>query len=185
MSKYLPRVLIGLVVGVATYILMAAVDGSSPLAVIAGVSGVVATVYILTALAGNRKVSVAGADAKAKALELSPPTGKALLVVAREGLVAKLVGLNMALDGDVFAQLKSPAFSILEIAPGSHTLTCGTGASAAQGKPASYAFSAEAGAVVGVVVGVSVVTGYKFSPANDVATLRRRLAGVPMVLAGS
>jgi hypothetical protein len=185
MSKYLPRILIGVVVGGATYLLMTAVEGPSLLAVIAAISGVIATVYILTGLAGNRKVGMAGADAKAKALELSPPAGKALLVVAREGFVAKLVGFNMALDGVVFAQLKSPAFSVLEIAPGPHTLTCGTGASPSEGKPGSYAFSAEAGAVVGVVVGVSVGTGYKFTPASDVATLRRKLAGVPMVLAGS
>ena len=185
MSKYLPRILIGVAVGGATYVLMTAVDGPSPLAVIAFISGVIATVYILTALAGNRKVSVAGADAKAKALELAPPSGRALLVVAREGFVAKLVGLNVALDGVVFAQVKSPAFSVLEIAPGAHTLTCGTGASPSQGKPGSYAFKAEAGAVVGVVVGVSLGSGYRFSPANDVATLRRKLAGVPMVLAGS
>jgi hypothetical protein len=185
MSKYLPRILIGLVVGGATYALMIAVEGPSLLAVLAFISGVIATVYILTGLAGNRKVSMGGADAKAKALELSPPSDKALLVVAREGFVAKLVGLNMALDGAVFAQLKSPAFSVVELAPGPHTLTCGQSASPSEGKPGSYAFSAEAGAVVGVIVGVSVGTGYKFKPANDVATLRRKLAGVPMVLAGS
>jgi hypothetical protein len=107
------------------------------------------------------------------------PAGKALLVVAREGLVSKLVGIDMALDGVVFAQLKSPAFSILEVAPGPHMLTCGSGGTG------GYAFSAAAGAVVGVIVSVSVGTGFKFSPAGDAATLRRKLAGAPMVLAGS
>jgi hypothetical protein len=183
MSNFLPRILIGAVVGIATYWLMTSVDGPDPMWIVAALGSVIATVYILTALAGNRRVSMAGADAKAKALELEPPPGKALLVVARQGFVAKLVGLDIALDGQVFAQLKSPAFSILQIAPGSHTLTCGTAAPSIQGKPGGYAFSADAGAVVGVIINVGIGTGYSFTQANDVALLRRKLAGAPMVLA--
>src|SRR5580658_10885946 len=128
MGNFLPRILIGAAVGLATYILMTSMEGQSLQAIIAAVCGVIASVYILTALAGNRKVAMASGADKATALELAPPPGKALLVVAREGFIAKLVGINLELDGAGFAQLKSPAFTLLEIAPGAHTLTCGVGA---------------------------------------------------------
>ena len=46
--------------------------------------------YIFANLAGNRKVATVEGGEKDAALQLQPPPGKALLVVFREGFVAKL-----------------------------------------------------------------------------------------------
>ena len=187
MSKYLPRILIGVVVGVLLYMLMLMLVGPGLQATWTGLFGGIATAYILSNLAGNRKVAMAAGADKEKALALTPAPGKALLVVAREGFVAKLAGLNVAIDGREFAQLKSPAFTTLEIVPGAHTLTAGFGGLAgAQSKAGAYEFEAADGAVVAVRIGVAmglVQNAFKFTPLTEPAALRSKLAGMPMVLA--
>ena len=102
--------------------------------------------YIFANLAGNRKVPTADAAQKEAALALKPPPGKALLVVYREGFVAKLAGLNIAVDGQEFAQLTAPKFTVLTLPAGAHTLTCGFGGLAGpQSKPGSYEFDVARG----------------------------------------
>ncbi|HEY1426729.1 MAG TPA: hypothetical protein VGF50_08670 [Caulobacteraceae bacterium] len=182
MSKYLPRIAIGVVAGFVMYYLMSLISGPDLQSVLIGVFGAVAVAGILINLAGNRRLAVAGAAEKAAALALTPPAGKALLVVARRGYLAKLVGLNLSLDGQLFTQLKSPAFTILEVAPGAHTLATGFGdATGAQGRAATFPFEAAAGGVVAVVVTPSIGT-FKFAPQTDLDALRRALRGMPMVL---
>jgi hypothetical protein len=182
MSKYIPRILIGVVAGFAMFYLVSMIDGPDLQSVLIGLFGAVAVAGILINLSGNRRVAVAGGAEKESALALSPPAGKALLVVARRGLLAKLVGLNLSLDGQLFTQLKSPAFTILEVAPGAHMLATGFGdATGAQGRAAAFAFEAAAGGVVAVVVTPSIGT-FKFTPQTDLDALRRILRGMPMVL---
>ena len=186
MSKYLPRILIGVVAGILLYFVASSVEGPGFMALFTGVFGGIATAYILSNLAGNRKVATAGGAQKEQALALAPPPGKALLVVAREGFVAKLVGLNLNIDGQPFTQLKSPAFTIVEVAPGQHALATGFGGLAGpQNKAGVYDFSAAEGQVVAVVVTVSMgalQNAFKFTPQTDLEALRRKLRGMPMVL---
>ena len=79
--------------------------------------------YIFGNLAGNRKVASIDGGEREAALKLQPPAGKVL----REGFVAKLAGLNIALDGKEFAPLTAPKFTVLALAPGPHTLACAFG----------------------------------------------------------
>jgi F0F1-type ATP synthase assembly protein I len=189
MSKYLPRILAGVVVGVLVYVLMATLVGPGLLAAWTALFIGMAVAYILSNLAGNRKVAtVAGAD-RAQALQLRPAAGKALLVVARDGFVAKLAGLNLALDGREFAQIRSPAFTLTEVAPGAHSLSVGFGGLAGpQSKAGAYAFEAAEGAVTAVMIGVSLgalQNSFHFTPEPDLAKLKARLARMPMVAAGT
>jgi hypothetical protein len=187
MSKYLPRILIGVVVGVVLAFLMSMINGWDNQSVLTGVFGGVATAYILSNLAGNRKVDVASADDRGKALQLTPPPGKALVVVYREGFVAKLAGMNMAIDGTEVAQLKAPRFTLIAVPPGAHTLTTAFGGLAgAQSKGGSYEFSAPEGGVVAIRIGVrmGMVQGaFDYSQQADLAQVRNKLAGMPLVLA--
>ena len=181
MSNHLPRIIIGVVAGFAMFFLASMVDGPDLLSVLIGVTGSIAVAGILISLSGNRKLATAVGAEKEAALTLAPAPGQALLVVTRQGLVGKLVGLNLSLDGRLFTQLKSPAFTIVEVAPGAHTLTTGFGGPETRDKAGAYAFEAAAGAVVAVVVTVSV-GAVRFAPETDLEALRRKLRGMPMVL---
>lgn len=182
MSKYLPRIAIGVVAGFAMYYVMSMIDGPDTTSVLVGVFGAVAVAGILINLSGNRRLATAGAAEKEAALALTVPPGKALLVVARRGYLAKLVGLNLSCDGQLFTQLKSPAFTILEVAPGAHTLATGMGdTTGAQGRLAEYSFEAAAGGVTAVVI-TAAIGSFKFAPQTDLDAFRRALRGMPMVL---
>jgi hypothetical protein len=143
--------------------------------------------YIFANLAGNRKLPIADAAQKQAALALAPPAGKALLVVYREGFVAKLAGLNLALDGKEFAQLTAPKFTTLVLAPGVHTLTCGFGGLAGpQSKPGTYGFEIAAGGVAAIGIGVSmglVQGSMKFTPITEADAIRAKVGRMPMVKA--
>ena len=66
------------------------------------------TTYIMANLAGNKSGKRADTAAKAAILRLEPADGKALLIVARKGFVAKAAGMNLTLDGRPIAQIKAP-----------------------------------------------------------------------------
>lgn len=187
MQKYIRPVLIGLVVGVFAWFVFNAIFtpglGTSAFAIFCGVF----TAYILANLAGNRKVADAGAEEKAAALALAPPPGQALLVAYRVGFVAKLAGLNLALDGREFAQLTAPKFTSLVVSPGAHTLTGAFGGLAgAQSKGAGFDFNAAPGSVTVVRINaqMGMVQGaVKFTPESDLAATRTKLAAMPMAAA--
>src|ERR1035438_2173541 len=103
MQKYLPAIIAGVVGAVVMTILMSFVfEGVTPL--IYGIFTGAFVAYIFANLAGNKKLPIADAAETQAALQLKPPPGKALLVVYREGFVAKLAGLNIAVDGQAVAQ---------------------------------------------------------------------------------
>ena len=143
--------------------------------------------YIFANLAGNKKLPIADAAEKQAALALKPPPGKALLVAYREGFVAKLAGLNIAVDGKEVAQLTAPKFTVLALPPGTHTLTCGFGGLAGpQSKPGTYNFdvAADSVATVGIGVSMGMVQGsMKFTPIANLDAARAKLASMPMVKA--
>jgi hypothetical protein len=187
-SKYVPGILIGIVVAFMTSLLFKAFifpEGGAAYVYGVFIGGFIA--YILSNLAGNRKVAAASGTEKAQALELRPPPGKSLLVVYREGFVAKLAGLNLAVDGKEFAQLTAPKFTSLVVPAGAHTLTCGFGGLAGpQSKKGSYDFLAPADGFVAVGIGVrmGLVQGaMAFTPVVEAGSLRSKLATMPMAKA--
>lgn len=107
------------------------------------------TWYIMANLAGNLKAKAATPEAKAAAVALRPEPGKALLIVFREGFVGKAAGLNVIVDGQPRAQLKSPRFTAIPLDPGLHEIETAFGALAGKQNRASHdTFSTVAGDVV-------------------------------------
>jgi hypothetical protein len=188
MSKYAPAIIMGFVVGFATSFLMRAFvfpEGSAPVFYGAGTGMFVA--YILGNLAGNRKEALATGPARQQALAFAPPPGKTLVVVYRDGFVGKMAGLNLAIDGREFAQIKSPRFTALVVPAGQHTLSCAFGGLAGpQSRAGSYAFDAAPGQVVVVNIGarMGMIQGsFQFTPAPDLAAAKAKLDQFQMVQA--
>ena len=107
------------------------------------------TWYIMANLAGNLKAKAATPEAKAAAVALRPEPGRAMLIVFREGFVGKAAGLNVIVDGQPRAQLKSPRFTAIPLDPGSHEMETAFGALAGKQNRASHeTFTVVAGDVV-------------------------------------
>jgi hypothetical protein len=187
MNKYIPAIVIGVVVAIAFGFIMVLAFPDSPEHAIYGVFVGGFAAYITANLAGNRKVASASDADKQAALQMKPPPGKSQLYVYREGFVAKLAGLNLQVDGTEFAQLTAPKFTCLVVAPGPHTLTCGFGGLAGpQSKKGVYEFVAPADgvAVVGIGVNMGLVQGaMSFTPISSPDAAKTKLSGMPMAVA--
>jgi hypothetical protein len=187
MNKYIPAIIVGVVVAIAFGFIMVLAFPDSPEHAIYGVFVGGFAAYITANLAGNRKVPNASDTDKQAALQMKPPPGKSQLYVYREGFVAKLAGLNLQVDGTEFAQLTAPKFTCLVVAPGPHTLTCGFGGLAGpQSKKGVYEFVAPADgvAVVGIGVNMGLVQGaMSFTPISSPDAAKMKLSGMPMAVA--
>jgi hypothetical protein len=187
MNKYIPGIVIGVVVGVIFGFLMSFVFPEGPAAMLYGAGAGAFSAYISFNLAGNKKVPQASDAEKQAALAMLPPPGKSLLYVCREGFVAKLAGLNLQIDGQEFAQLTAPKFTVLALPAGPHTLTCGFGGLAGpQSKKGSYDFVAPADGVTAIRIGVEmglVQGNMGFTPLTDLQAAKAKLGGMPMVVA--
>jgi hypothetical protein len=184
-NRYVSAIIIGAVAGIAMGFLIKAFvfpDGFAAYGY--GVGTFVFIAYILSNLAGNRKVAAAGADERAQALAMRAPVGKALLIPYREGFVAKLAGLNLSIDGRQFVQLTSPKFACLAISPGRHTLSGVFGGLAGpQSKAANVEFEAPEGSVtvVRINANMGLVQGaIVFTREDDLAAARLKLERMPM-----
>lgn len=136
--------------------------------------GVVAgTIYL--ALAGNRKVALAGDADRTRALA-GPDAGQAQLLVVREGFVGKLAGVDVLVDGTPATQLKSPRFAALSLAPGRHEVVA-----TVQGKRTEpLALDIQAGETAVVRIDMAIGKA-KLTQEPDVGAARRRMATIPMV----
>jgi len=185
MNKYVQAIAIGAVAGFCVGFLIKMLvfpDGFA--AVGYGVGTTVFVAYILSNLAGNKKVAAADAGERALALAMRPPAGKALLIPYREGFVAKLAGMNLAVDGREVVQLTSPKFACVVLSPGRHTLTGAFGGLAGpQSKGAGIDFDAPEGSVVVVRINANmgmVQGAIRFTPETDLAAVRAKLGRMPM-----
>lgn len=108
------------------------------------------TAYIMANLVGTKRSKAATPEQKRAALELRPQfSDQALLIVYREGFVGKAAGVNLSLDGKPVAQLKSPRFTAVSVAPGGHQLAMRfAGLAAKQNKPTLEGFIAAPGEVI-------------------------------------
>ena len=154
--------------------------------IVGAIFGAIAA-YAAANMAGNRKVANASQAEKDQALTFTPPEGQGLLLVYRDGFVGKLVGLNLALDGRPFAQIKSPRFTALAVAPGEHVLTAGFGGLAGpQNRTNESKVTFRPGEVLAVKgsVAMGALTNtirLEGVPVTD--DLRAKLRGMPMVRA--
>ncbi|WP_395943703.1 hypothetical protein [Brevundimonas sp.] len=156
MSKYIPAVVVGFIVafGVSAGLsLLMASAGADVGVFLPGMTGAmvgVFTAYIMGNLAGNRRGKAAGEAQKQAALDFRPDHGdQALLIVFREGFIGKAAGMDLSVDGRFIAQLKSPRFTAISVAPGGHQLSMAFGGLAGkQNKPTVEGFIAKPGDVI-------------------------------------
>ncbi|MGE0594926.1 MAG: hypothetical protein AB7P07_01055 [Hyphomonadaceae bacterium] len=84
-------------------------------------------VVIARNLMSNRKVADASPETRAQALTFQPEPGQAALYILRTQFLGKAVGVNVEIDGKPVAQLKSPRFTRVLVAPGAHRVSGYTG----------------------------------------------------------
>ena len=116
------------------------------------------TFYILFNLSGTRKETKADAAALADALGFAAPAGRARVYVLRTGFAGKAAGMNITIDGAVVAQLKSPRFTVIDVAPGAHEVRARfSGGAGTQNRECSVGIDVPAGSVT--VLRISVALG--------------------------
>ncbi|PQZ82753.1 MULTISPECIES: hypothetical protein [unclassified Brevundimonas] len=190
MNKYAKPLIVGFIVLFAVSFVLGMLGGAvgadlGALPVLAGLFTGGFTAYIMANLAGNR-AGVAASDAdRAQAASLIPLPGKGLLIVYREGFVAMAAGMNLALDGREFAQLKGGKFTAIAVGPGEHQLSAGFGGLAGpQNNAATVSFFVAAGQAqvyrATVSMGAIKNTIALETAPGDRSDLSARLARMPM-----
>lgn len=143
------------------------------------------TAFIGLNLSGNRRgVEVAPADARS-ALEGELPAGQGRLVVYREGFVGSMAGMNLSVDGQEVAQLKSPRYTVVRLSPGEHRLSAGFGGLAkAQNHQAQTEFVIREGQTIAYRAVVSmgaIKNNIRLERQDDLAAVGAELAKSRMI----
>ena len=185
MQKFLAPFIAGFVTAFVVNFALTAISGGKgdTASVIAGIGLGVVVAVVFYNLSGNRRTAAASADAKIRALAFTPTPGKAALYLVRTGFVGKMAGMNLAVDRREVAQLKSPRFTRVDVAPGAHTLRASFGGGlAGQTKPSELAFTCADGEIV--VMKLSMGMGVLKNPVgierSSVDAVRAELAGMQM-----
>lgn len=155
MSKYIPAIILGFVVGLVvsfglTLLFSSLGARSGYVSMMVGAFLGVFTAYIMANLVGTKRGKAATPEQKQAALSLRPQFhDQALLIVYREGFVGKAAGLDLSVDDRFVAQLKSPRFTAVSVASGGHQLAMAFGGLAGkQNKPTLEGFIAAPGEVI-------------------------------------
>jgi hypothetical protein len=185
LSKYIKPMLTGLIVGFLVAFLLTFLYGPrSNVPLYYGAGAGLLGAYLAANLAGNRARPAASGAQKTEALERPPAAGTTRLFLYREGFVAKLAGLNVAVDGQVVAQLKSPQFTSVALTPGRHVLTAAFGGLAGpQNRAAQLIIEAPAGGEVAVLMTVKMGVARNAVDMKwqaDVQSVKLTLAGMAM-----
>ncbi|MGZ5131839.1 MAG: hypothetical protein ACXWJ1_11030 [Caldimonas sp.] len=134
----------------------------------------------------NRRVATADAGARAQALAFTCPADRALVYFVRTGFAGKAVGVDIVIDGKPVAQITSPRFTCLALAPGPHELLAqvGDGSSALSPAPARSVMTLAAGSITLLHIAIQrgmVKSQLAFEPWTlDLA--KARLGNIGMVL---
>jgi len=188
-AKAIRAVIIGFIVAFVISLAMAWLDAIAgqpdlPQEVLIGAVFGAITAYILGNLAGNRSIASASGADRAAAIARTPPPGKMLLYVVREGFIARMAGLNISIDGRPVAQLKAPRFTLIALPARQTTLGAAFGGLAgAQSKPNEIVLEPPANGilVVKITIAMGLVQGsVKFAVAPDAEAARKSLASTTM-----
>lgn len=107
------------------------------------------TFYLLQMLSGNKTEIQATPAERQAALAVVPAVGTALVYIYRDGFVGKALGIDVVIDGQPIAQLKSPRFVALTLDAGAHMINAGPkGFAASQAKSGEIAFNAASGETI-------------------------------------
>lgn len=153
--------------GLVLYFLLRGLLGGEIMFIVALIGLVIGGVIVWRNLQTNRKVAEATPAQRTEALAFAPVADKAALYVFRNQFVGRAVGVNVMIDGREVAQLKSPRFTRLVLAPGAHRIAGYTGTNKKPADGEGLSFTANAGDVLVMkceveaqMVGVTV----KFTP---------------------
>jgi hypothetical protein len=91
-------------------------------ALVGGIFGIFAG-YIAFNLSGTKGGATVSGDVKTSWLAFNTPAAGAAIYLVRTGFVGKIAGMNITLGGQTVAQLKSPQFTRIEVAPGKHQIS--------------------------------------------------------------
>ncbi len=160
---------IAVIVGLFMYFVVRGLLGVEAMMIVVLIGLAAAGVIIVRNLMTNRKTTEATPEQRNEALAFAPVAGKAALYLFRNQFVGRAVGINILIDGREVAQLKSPRFTRILLAPGPHRISGYTGTNKAPGQGEGLAFTASAGEVLVMkcevepqVIGVTV----KYTPLN-------------------
>lgn len=179
-------VAVGFVFGFLGAVLHAPGVGSSG-QLLAAVLGTM-TFFLLHLRSTNRRVATADDAQRQRALSFGCPPGRALVYVARTGFAGKALGVDIDVDGKTVAQIKSPRFTCIELAPGAHVLRAhvggSEGSSLAPG-PATQSVTLADGSVSCWHIGIQrgMVKSQLTFESWPLETARSKLGSMPMVLA--
>jgi hypothetical protein len=120
MVRYLLLVGVAVIVGLVVFGAMRSLFGDGIVNLITLALVVVGGVLVWRNLQLNRKVTDATPQQRTAALAFAPDAGKAALYVYRTQFIGKAVGVNLDIDGRQAAQIKSPRFTRIALAPGAH-----------------------------------------------------------------
>ena len=188
MGKYVPAIVTGLIVTVVLAVLLNAIGMTGFTLWYLPIFLGLLTGYLMANLQGTKAGPKASDAEKAAVLALRPSPGKALIIAYRQGFVGKAAGMNITLDGQPFAQIKSPQFTAKEVDPGQHGLGFTfAGLAAAQNKPVVVGAQVSEGQVV--VYRASLSMGALKNTINveridDLTGLAEGLRKMKMVAAG-
>lgn len=141
--------------------------------------------FFMRMLGNNETGGRITSDERKRALNFTPEAGRAVLYVYREGFYGKMQGVDIAVDAQRLAQLKSPRFTRLVLAPGHHTLAAQ--ASALRGSDKGVGVL-EIDIAPGAIAVVKLSLLMKLTHTNinlellpDLAQAQRKIRGMTMV----
>jgi hypothetical protein len=185
MIRYIVLVVIAAIIGLFLFGVLRSLFGDGLVNLLTLVILAVVGVIIWRNLQLNRKVADAAPEQRTAALAFAADAGKAALYVYRNQFIGKAVGVNVDVDGRQAAQVKSPRFTRIALAPGAHRLELYLG-TAEKKKPGAYAQDLNVAAGDVVVLKVEIepqMVGVKIKAAHaDAAKARSEIGSAKMVL---
>jgi hypothetical protein len=147
MSRNLIVYGLAVLAGLVGYFVVRTLVGGEIMTILALIALVVGVVIVTRNLRTNRKVTQATFQQRDEALTFAPVAGKAVLYVFRNQFVGRAVGINVLIDGQEVAQLKSPRFTRVLLNPGAHRIAGYTGTNKKPGPGEGLELVANAGDV--------------------------------------
>lgn len=139
------------------------------------------SMYLLGGFSQIRTMGTADAGAKQAALSLKPPSGRAVVIVYREGWIGQTNPIDVTVDGDPLGQLSFSHFTAMELAPGEHRVMAGIARNGRWiGQPQQTDFRIAAGQTLAFRVALGF-RGVTLAPVDDMEAAVRKLTGRTMV----
>jgi hypothetical protein len=157
MGKNLKPFIAAIAVAFAAGLVFSLIGGFDSSTLMIAVGAGVVTFLLMYNLSGNRAVANADEATRRRAIAFDVWPDKTALYLVRQGFVGMAAGMNVDVDGKSVAQLKSPRFTRLDIAPGVHNVSASFGGGlASQTKPVTLQFTGAPSEIVVLKLSMSL-----------------------------